>query len=427
MLKIITDGSGNVTTDGYDAVRRLTSTTFPEGAVERYTYRAEGLCLAKIPYGRPGARHRFLIPLNFSLIRGSSWRPTFGPYPLSMFRLVRLAFGTLGAFLRSRTVLVAENVALRHQLGVLLRSKPAQLPLTSWDRALWAFVIHRFPGWRQNLVIVRPETVIAWHRQAFRLFWKRKSEAGRPRVLAEVRRLIRQMATDNPTWGAPRIHGELLKLGFDVSERTISRYVEPIRPEPRWTGSQNWSTFLRNQAKAIVAVDLFTVPTVRFEVLYVFVVLALERRRLVFANVTTSPTAFWLGQQTVNAFPWDTAPKFMIRDRDGAYGEEFSRRIRSLGIRSVKTAVRVPKMNCYVERFIGTIRRELFDHVIVSSEAHARRLLREFQAWYNEDRVHLALAKDAPDHRPVETPEMGEVVSLPRLGGLHHRYSRRAA
>jgi hypothetical protein len=235
------------------------------------------------------------------------------------------------------------------------------------------------------------------------------------------------MASENPTWGAPRIHGELIKLGFDVSERTVSRYVERIRPEPRRTGSQTWSTFLRNQAKGIVAADLFTLPTARFEILHVFVILALERRRLVFANVTTNPTAFWLGQQTVNAFPWDTAPRFLIRDGDGAYGNEFSRRVRSLGIRSIKTAVRAPKMNCYVERFIGTIRRELFDHVIVSSEAHARRLLREFQAWYNEDRVHLALAKDAPDRRPVETPEIGEVVSLPRLGGLHHRYCRRAA
>jgi putative transposase len=344
-----------------------------------------------------------------------------------MFRLVRVAFGTLGAFLRSRPALVAENLALRHQLGVLLRSKPARLPLTSWDRALWAFVLHYLPGWRKNLVIVRPETVISWHRQAFRLFWRRKSEGGRPRALAEVRRLIRQMATENPTWGAPRIHGELLKLGFDVSERTVSRYLDRIRPEPRRTGSQAWSTFLRNQAKGIVAVDLFTVPTVRFQILYVFVILALERRRLVFANVTTNPTAFWLGQQTVNAFPWDTAPKFMIRDRDGAYGEEFSRRVRSLGMRSIKTAVRAPKMNCYAERLIGTIRRELFDHVIVLSERHARRLLQEFQVWYNEDRLHLALEKDAPDHRPVEPPEMGEVVSHPRLGGLHHRYSRRAA
>lgn len=344
-----------------------------------------------------------------------------------MLRLLRLALGAFGALLRPRTALLAENLALRHQIGVLLRSKPAHLPLTSWDRALWAFILRRLPGWRKNLILVRPETVIAWHRQAFRLFWTGKSQAGRPSARAEVRRLIRKMASENPTWGAPRIHGELLKLGFDVSERTVSRYLERIRPEPRRTGSQTWKTFLRNQAKGIVAIDLLTVPTVRFQILYVFVVLALERRRLVFTNVTTNPTAFWLGQQIVNAFPWDTAPKFLIRDRDGAYGEEFSRRVRSLGIRSIKTAVRSPKMNCYVERLIGTIRRELFDHVIVWSDAHARRLLGEFQAWYNEERPHLALAKDAPDHRPVETPAMGAVVSLPRLGGLHHRYARRAA
>ncbi len=212
-----------------------------------------------------------------------------------MLRLVRLAFGTLGDLLRPRAALVAENLALRHQLGVLLRSKPARLHLTSCGRALWAFVIHGFCGWRENLVIVRPETVIAWHRRRFRLFWRRKSEGGRPRAGAEARRLIRQMATENPTWGAPRIHGELLKLGFDVCERTVSRYLEQIRPQPRRTGSQTWSAFLRNQAKGIVAVDVFTVPTVRFEVLYVFVVLALERRRLVFANVTTNPTASWLG------------------------------------------------------------------------------------------------------------------------------------
>ena len=168
-------------------------------------------------------------------------------------------------------------------------------------------------------------------------------------------------------------------------------------------------------------------PTIRFQVLYVFVVLALERRRLVFANVMTNPTAFWLGQQTINAFPWNTAPRFMIRDRDRAYGNEFSRRVRDLGIRSIKTAIRAPKMNCYAERLIGTIRRELFDHVIVASERHARRLLRDFQVWYNEDRLHFALEKDAPDYRPVEPPEMGEVISLTRLGGLHHRYSRRAA
>ena len=195
-----------------------------------------------------------------------------------MLGLIRLFLGSLVTLFRSRAGMAAENLALRHQLGILLRSRPARLPITSWDRALWAFVLHRFPEWRQSLAIVRPETVIAWHRQAFRLFWRRKSQAGRPRAHAEVRRLIREMASDNSTWGAPRIHGELLKLGFNVSERTVSRYLERIRPEPRRTGSQTWSTFLRNQAKGIVAVDLFTVPTIRFQVLYVFVVLAVPRQ-----------------------------------------------------------------------------------------------------------------------------------------------------
>src|SRR5450830_95318 len=257
-----------------------------------------------------------------------------------MLGLIRVFLASLVTLFRSRAGMAAENLALRHQLGILLWSRPARLPLTSWDRALWAFVLHRVPAWRQSLVIVRPETVIAWHRRAFRLFWRRKSEAGRPRALAEIRRLIRQMATDNPTWGAPRIHGELLKLGFDVCERTVSRCVERIRPERPRTGSQTWSTFLRNQAKGIVAVDLFTVPTVRFQILYVFVILALERRRLVFANVTTNPTAFWLGQQTINAFPWNTAPRFMIRDRDRAYGNEFSRRVRIPAMVSVHSGRR---------------------------------------------------------------------------------------
>jgi transposase InsO family protein len=215
------------------------------------------------------------------------------------------------------------------------------------------------------------------------------------------------MTSDSPTWGAPRIHGELLKLGLGVSERTVSRYLERIRPEPRRAGAQSWRIFLRNQARGIVAVDLFTVPTISFQVLYVFVVLGLERRRLVLANVTTNPTAFWLGQQVVNAFPFDTAPSFMIRDRDSAYGEQFSCRVHSLGIRPILTAARAPQMHCYAERLIGTIRRELFDHVIVLSERHARRLLHEFQRWYNDDRPHLALEKDAPHHRPIEPPGMG--------------------
>jgi len=233
------------------------------------------------------------------------------------------------------------------------------------------------------------------------------------------------MAQENPIWGAPRIHGELLKLGYLLGERTVSRYLARIRPEPTKAKSQTWVTFLKNHARNIVAVDMFVVPTIRFQVLYIFIILSLERRRLVFANVTTNPSAEWLAQQVVNAFPWDRAPRFLIHDRDN--GPAFSRRVKGLGIAEIRTAVRAPLMNAFAERVIGTLRRECFDHMIVLNERHARRLLGEFRDWYNRDRVHLALGKDAPIHRPIQRPELGKVVALPRVGGLHHRYSRRAA
>jgi len=238
---------------------------------------------------------------------------------------------------------------------------------------------------------------------------------------------MRQMSQENPTWGAPRIHGELLKLGYVVGERTVSRYLARIRPEPTKPRSQKWATFLKNHARDIVAADMLVVPTIRLQVLYVFIILGLERRRLVFANVTTNPTAEWLAQQVVNAFPWDTAPKFLIRDHDRAYALAFSARVKGLGVREIRTAVRAPRMNAFAERVIGTLRRECFDHLIVLNERHAQRLLGHFRDWYNQDRVHLASGKDAPEHRPPEPPELGTVVALPRVGGLHHGYSRRAA
>ncbi len=208
-----------------------------------------------------------------------------------MFSLIRLFHSSLVACVRSRTVLAAEILALRHQLLVLERSRPARLPLTLWDRALWALLLRRWSGWKHSLVLVKPQTVIAWHRHAFRLFWRWKSRGGRPATRAHLRRLIRQIARENPTWGAPKIHGELLKLGYIVAERTVSRHLARIRPEPTKARSQTWASFLKNHARAIVAVDMFVVPTIRFQILYVFIILALGRRRLVFANVTTNPTA----------------------------------------------------------------------------------------------------------------------------------------
>jgi transposase InsO family protein len=231
------------------------------------------------------------------------------------------------------------------------------------------------------------------------------------------------MSSTNPTWGAPRIHGELLKLGIDIHQSTISTYmVRPPRPP-----SQTWRTFLANHAKDIASIDFFTVPSATFRVLYVFFVLDNARRRIIHFNVTESPTAAWTGQQIVEAFPWETAPRYLLRDRDGKYGEDFARRVTALDIEQVLTSPHSPWQNPYVERVIGSIRRECLDHVIVFDERHLRRILREYIDYYHRDRTHLGLGKDCPESRDVEPPEVGPIRSRAILGGLHHRYYRDAA
>jgi len=231
------------------------------------------------------------------------------------------------------------------------------------------------------------------------------------------------MARENPTWGAPRIHGELLKLGFEVSEATVSRYMPRRRTPP----SQSWRSFLRNHALDLVSIDFFVVPTATFRILCVFLVLAHDRRCIVHLNVTEGPSALWTGQQLINAFPYDSAPKYLIRDRDKIYGAAFVRRVRAMGIEQVLTAPRSPWQNPYCERAIGTLRRECLDHVIVLGEQHLRRILREYLEYYHSSRTHLALDKDAPESRKRESTDEGKVIALPMVGGLHHRYTRVAA
>jgi transposase InsO family protein len=231
------------------------------------------------------------------------------------------------------------------------------------------------------------------------------------------------MSQANPLWGAPRIHGELLKLGIEVSQATVSKYMVRYRKPP----SQSWQAFLKNHAKDIVSVDFFTVPTATFRVLFVFLVLSNERRRIVHSNVTDSPTAAWTGQQIVNAFPWDTVPRYLLRDRDGKFGEEFIHRVENLGIDQVLIAASSPWQNPYVERVIGSIRRECLDHTIIFNEKHLRRVLKEYFRYYHECRTHLGLEKDCPMTRPVQPPESGPISSEPMVGGLHHRYFRQAA
>ena len=239
----------------------------------------------------------------------------------------------------------------------------------------------------------------------------------------DVRDLIRKMSQANPLWGAPRIHGELLKLGIGVCETTIAKYMVRASKPP----SQAWRAFLNNHLTQIAAVDFFVVPTITYRILFVFVVLAHERRRIVHFNVTAHPTAEWTAQQITEAFPWDTAPRFLLRDRDKNYGKAFRERTKKMAIGEVLIAPRSPWQNPYAERLIGSIRRECLNHLIVFNESGLRRILRSYVDYYQCSRTHLALAKDAPESRATQPPESGNVVALPLLGGLHHRYERRAA
>jgi transposase InsO family protein len=337
--------------------------------------------------------------------------------------MLKIILHLLRSVFRSRQSLALENLALRHQLHVLQRPR-SRISLKKRDRLFWVVLSRIWADWRKPLTIVQPETVVRWHRQGFRLYWRWKSrDRGRPQASPEIRELVRRMAFGNPLWGAPRIHGEMLKLGLDVAQATVSRYM----PRGRRPPSQSWGTFLKNHAAAIASIDFFTVPTATFRVLYVFVILSHERRRVVHFNVTDSPTPKWTARQLVHAFPWDTAPRFLLRDRDAIYGPEFLRSISNLGIEDVRTSPRCPWQNPYVERLIGSIRRECLDHVVIVNEDHLRGVLREYLGYYSEARTHLGLGKDCPEARAVEPPEAGRVVALPRVGGLHHRYTRRAA
>jgi len=332
----------------------------------------------------------------------------------------------LRSIVRSRAELQLENLALRQQINVLRRSIKKRPKLTSGDRLFWVSLSRLWRDWPSTLVIVKPETVLAWHRKGFRLFWTwkvRRGQPGRPGIPPETRDLIHRMCRENPTWGAPRIHGEMLKLGIDIGETSVSKYMMRGSKPP----SQTWRTFLENHLPQLVSVDFFTVPTIRFQVLYVFLVLAHDRRRIVHFNVTRHPTAEWTGQQLREAFPFDQLPRYLLRDRDAIFGQSFREQVRDMSIEEVLSAPRSPWQRAYVERLIGSVRRECLDHVIVFDEGSLRRTLHSYFEYYHQSRTHLSLAKDSPQPRPIQPVEVGRVVALPQVGGLHHRYERRAA
>jgi len=305
-------------------------------------------------------------------------------FRLALSALNMLAAGASAAF-KSRATLQLENLALRHQLGVLRRSVKRP-KLTSADRLLWAWLCEAWNDWRSALVIVKPETVIAWHRKGFGLFWTwkvRHGQPGRPAVPKDVRELIRRMSRENPLWGAPRIHGELLKLGIDVGETSVGKYLVRGRRPP----SQTWRTFLENHVKTLVSIDFFTVPTIRFQILYVFLVLAHDRRRILHFGVTAHPTAEWTAQQLRDAFPWDAAPRYLLRVAIGSSARNSKKQVKDMDIQEV-------------ERLIGTLRRECLDHMIVFNEAPMYRHVKLFMAYYHESRVHLSLARTRRNRGP---------------------------
>jgi len=337
-----------------------------------------------------------------------------------MIGLVCFVVAVLASPFKSKIRLEAENAALRHQLVVLRRKLKGRTRLTSNDRWFFVQLYRWFPSILPAVMIIRPETLVRWHRAGFRRYWRWQSRrrGGRPPIEAELRALIRQMSRENLLWGAPRIHGELLKLGFELAQSSVAKYMVKRRGPP----SQGWRAFLRNHAPDIAAVDLFVAPTINFRMLYGFVIVRLDRGDLVWINVTSNPTAERVARQITEAFPWDMAPRYMIRDRDRIYGIVVTRRLCAMGIRDKPTAPASPWQNGFAERLIGSIRRECLDHVIVLGEAHLRRILKSYADYYNGVRTHRSLNKDAPVSRPLQLT--GIIRSQPILGGLHHHYVR---
>jgi len=344
-----------------------------------------------------------------------------------MVTLARALVAYCHAFFVSRHKLALEAVALRQQLAVFKR-KPTRPKLRRRDRLFWTALRSVWPGWASALIIVKPETVVSWHRAGFRLFWQwrsRSSQPGRPKISREIRQLIRRMKADNPSWGAPRIHGELLQLGFEISEPTVSRYLRRLKRHHNEGKAKRWSAFLNNHREVIAAFDFFTVPTLTFRVLYCFFVIEHCRRRILHFNITEHPTSEWIVQQLREAFPLPCLHRYVVLDRDAKFGGDVVEFLQASGIEPIRTSVRSPWQNGIAERWIGSCRREMTDHVIPLNEPHLNRLGNEYLAYYHDDRTHNSLSKQTPHRRPIQSRSgpRSEILALPRIGGLHHRYS----
>ena len=316
--------------------------------------------------------------------------------------MVLAVLAALRVFFRSRLDMSLEIIALRQQVAVLKRKRGRPM-LNPIDRLFWSALRSVWPRWSDVLVIVKPATVIAWHLAGFRRFWRwrSRSRGGRPRVSEEIRNLILRMSSENVNWGAPKIHGELLKLGFEVSERTVARYLRCVRRPRRDDTSQKWLAFLANHREAIVAFDFFTVATLTFKLLYCFIVIEHGRRKILHCNVTSHPTSEWVVQQLRETFPEPDPYRYVIFDHDSKFNADVIAVLQSTGLEAKRTSVQAPWQNGITERWVGSCRREMLDHIIPLNERHLRRLVREYVTYYNEERIHDSLDKDAPDRRTV--------------------------
>lgn len=339
------------------------------------------------------------------------------PFVLSLIAAARV-------FFQSRANIAVEVRALRQQVAVLKRRRPRP-PLRPLDRRFWTLLRVTWSRWKDALVIVQPETVVGWHRAGFRLYWRWKSRqrGGRPRITEEIRVLIRRLAQENSDWGAPKIHGELQKLGFVLSERTVARYLRRI--QRRGDPAKKWLAFLRNHREAIVAFDCFTVPTATFRVLCCFFAIEHGRRRILHFNVTRHPSADWVVQQLRETFAEAAPYRYAILDHDSIFNADVIAFLKATGVKPKRTSIQAPWQNGTAERWIGSCRREILDHIIPVNEEHLRRLIGDYVRYHHEDRVHDSLSKDTPNRRPIERKPTTDtsLTSLPRLGGLHHRYT----
>ena len=338
-----------------------------------------------------------------------------------MIKLLQAIFQWLLLRFRSRASLEAEILMLRQQLGVLRLRSPQRARPGVWDRVILVWLYRLCPSVLAAVHIVQPATLLRWHRKGFRAYWRWKSRptGGRPRIDTELRGLIRRLGEENPLWGAPRIHGELLMLGYRVSQTTVAKYVVK---RPYRTRGPSWKAFLKSHADGIASMDFVIVPTLTFRLLYCLVILNHARRKIIHIAVTTIPTAEWVARQITEAFPWNDAPDYLIRDRDPVFDRLVQRRIQAMGIRDRPTAPRSPWQNGYVERLIGSVRRDCLDHILILGENHLRRVMKAYVQYYNNARTHLSLGKDAPSKRQICS--RGIVSSFAHLGGLHHEYVR---